>query len=130
MNLELSLFPHNSIKKDTLFLIEKILDIFWFINYDSILLTAIFIVLLITLINRKSKSQACLEVAAVAIDEIRVIKPDERKKSLRVQAAENADKAEIEFNLKKSLSKKHQIPVAEQKANARRNHNILYGTNY
>ena len=72
MNLELSLFPHNSIKKDTLFLIEKILDIFWFINYDSILLTAIFIVLLITLINRKSKSQTCLEVAAVAIDEIRV----------------------------------------------------------
>ena len=130
MNLELSLFPDNSIKKDILFLIENILDIFWFINYDSILLTAIFIVLLITLINRKSKSQTCLEVAAVAIDEIRVIKPDERKKSLRVQAAENADKAEIEFNLKKSLSKKHQIPVVEQKANARRNHNILYGTNY
>ena len=129
MSLELSIFPNNSIKKYILFLIEKILDIFWFINYDSILLTGIFILLLIILINRKSKNQACVEVA-VAIDETRVIKPDERKKSLRVQAAENADKAEIEFKLKKSLSKKYQISEAEQRENARRYHNILYGTNY
>ena len=123
-------------EKSVKFFIENFLNVildFWLINYNSIILTGIFVALLF-IIYRSSKpnnlkNQTSIEVA-VAFDETRVKNTDERKKSARVEAAENADKLQAEINLKKKLCKKLLISVAESRENARRKHNIEFGTDY